>query len=160
MMDAAQMFWYIWAKRWEGGKINERHWGCLDSMRKSMRESSVWEWLSQRWLKSTGMPHIPDLHQSLIMLLISAKCVRALHPLRTSLRETTLSLCLLQNCWNFTNSVHNKESFWFCECSYSGWILSRLPEDCQCFTSVSGNRYADYDGSMKGFCVINAILTY
>lgn len=28
--------------------------------------------ISQRWLKSTGMPHIPDLHQSLIMLLISA----------------------------------------------------------------------------------------
>lgn len=48
-------------------KINEIFWGP-GARRKSMRESSVCARLSQRWLTSTGMPHIPDLHQSLIML--------------------------------------------------------------------------------------------
>lgn len=81
-------------------------------------------------------------------------------PIQCLLREATFSLCLLRNCRNVANSAHDKYSFWFCEYSWSGWILSRLPEDCQCLTSVSGSRYADYKASMKGLCVINTSLTH
>lgn len=64
--------WYIWAKCREENKIM-RFW-VPGARRKTTRESSVWAWLSQRWLKSSGMPHIPDLHQSLIMLVKCLMC--------------------------------------------------------------------------------------
>lgn len=46
-----------------------KHFGAPGARKKS--ESSVWAPLSPSWPKSTCMPDIPDLHQSLIMLLIS-----------------------------------------------------------------------------------------